>query len=125
MGMKSDSRKAQRTIRHRRVRRKVSGTPERPRMAIAVSNKHMYVQFVDDMAGHTLASSSTSGGEGVDVQKAADLGRKAAASAMDRGIRSVVVDRGGFAFHGRVKAMVDAAVAAGLSISVKPAKEEQ
>lgn len=87
-------------------------------MAIMISNKHMYVQFIDDDRGATLASVSTCGKEGVkhNVQTAGLLGREAAEAATRAGVRNVVVDRGGFAFHGRVKAIVDGAVAAGIAI---------
>jgi large subunit ribosomal protein L18 len=87
-------------------------------MAIMVSNKHMYVQFIDDDRGATLASATTCGKEGVkhNVQAAAQVGRDAAEAALRAGIKQVVVDRGGFAYHGRVKAIVDGAVAAGLAI---------
>jgi large subunit ribosomal protein L18 len=119
------SRSEQRCRRHERIRRRVHGTAAKPRMAIMISNKHMYVQFVDDERGATLASVTTCGKEGVkhNVQAAGQLGREAAEAAARAGVRLVVVDRGGFAFHGRVKAIVDSAVAAGLAISA--AREEK
>ncbi len=112
-GMKN--RKDARERRHRRVRMKVRGTAERPRMAICITGRHQYVQFIDDDAGRTLASASTLGW-GIKNNKitAADLGKKAAEAARAAGIREVVVDRGGFRFHGRVKAVVESAFAAGL-----------
>jgi len=103
-----------------RIRQRVQGTAERPRMAICVSNKHFYVQFVDDAASHTLASASSLQVEdaaGCNLAGAKQVGEQAARVALDKGIRSVVVDRGGFRYHGRVKQIVESAVAAGLSIS--------
>lgn len=116
----SFNRKEQRTRRHMRLRQRVKGTAERPRMAICISNKHMYVQFVDDVAMHTLAATSTvKKDERVpcNLATAKLIGEQAASVAKDKGISLVVVDRGGFKFHGRVKQIVDAAVAAGLKIS--------
>jgi large subunit ribosomal protein L18 len=110
------SRKDNRAIRHRRVRRKVFGTAERPRMAVMVSNRHMYVQFIDDTRGVTLASaSSLDAGGAHNVAGASGLGERAAEAAARAGIRRVVVDRGGFKFHGKVKAIVDGASGAGLA----------
>jgi large subunit ribosomal protein L18 len=104
--------------RHLRVRRKVQGTAERPRMAVFVSNRHLYVQFIDDVAEHTLASATTAGksaaATGSDVEAAAALGKKAAEIAAEKGIKQVVFDRGGFAYKGRVRALADAAREAGL-----------
>lgn len=118
--MKVKTTKDYRRRRHLRVRHKVHGTAQRPRMAIMISNRHMYVQFIDDDRGVTLASASTIGGNGAhNVAAAAALGRRAAEAALGKGIRTVVVDRGGFRFHGRVKAIVNAAVATGLAISAR------
>ncbi len=83
-------------------------------MAIMVSNKHMYVQLIDDVAGATLVSASSLGSEGNDVPAATALGTRAAEAAKEKGVSQFVVDRGGFRYHGRVKAIVDAAVEAGL-----------
>jgi len=118
------SRKEKREVRHQRLRQQVKGTATRPRMAIFISNAHMYVQFVDDVAGATLASATTLGTENakVNVASATVLGEKAAEVAIAKNIGMVVVDRGGFRFHGRVKAIVDAAVGKGLKISEKPPK---
>ena len=92
-------------------------------MAIYISNCHIYVQFVDDVAQKTLAQVTTLGaGVKVNVESAKAIGEKAAAAATAKGIAKVVVDRGGFRFHGRVKAIVDAAMAAGIRISDKPPK---
>lgn len=120
--MKLKNRKDYRVRRHLRLRQKIKGTAERPRMAIFVSNCHMYVQFVDDDAHSTLAYVSTLGMEAkVNCETAKVLGAKAAAAAQEKGIRRVVVDRGGFKFHGRVKTIVEAAVAAGISITTDEA----
>ena len=116
--------KERRQGRHERVRRKVSGTAERPRMAIMISNKHMYVQFVNDECAATLAAASTMKGEGKkNVEAARELGRRCAEVAQEKGIRQVVVDRGGRRFHGRVKAIVDAVTESG--VSIRSAKEEK
>jgi large subunit ribosomal protein L18 len=120
--MKLNNRKDYRKRRHLRLRKKIQGTAERPRMAVFVSNSHMYVQFVDDDSHRILASVHTLGqGLKVNCETAAALGGKAAAAAQAKGILRVVVDRGGFQYHGRVKAIVEAAVAAGLVISSKAA----
>ncbi|MDD2597956.1 MAG: 50S ribosomal protein L18 [Kiritimatiellae bacterium] len=120
----SFNRKEQRTRRHLRIRQRIKGTAERPRMAICVSNKHMYVQFIDDIAMHTLASSSTlKEGQRCNIESAKKVGTDAAEAAKASGISVVVVDRGGFAFHGRVKQIVDAAVEAGLKVTVKEKKD--
>lgn len=111
-------RKKARFVRHRRIRRKVIGTAEKPRMALMVSGKHMYVQFIDDMKGVTVASVSTLGEKSkVNKEAGALLGKKASEVAVKAGVKRVVVDRGGFKFHGKLKAIVDAAVAGGLVIS--------
>lgn len=114
--MKLKSRKQSRTRRHRRVRRKISGTVERPRMAIMLSSRNMYVQFIDDDAGVTLASASSMKDEKRDIGAARELGKRASESAIEKGVNSVVVDRGGFKFHGRLKAIVDGAVEGGLIV---------
>lgn len=115
--MKLKNRKEMRQRRHRRVRRKVSGTAERPRLAICKSSRHVYVQLIDDVQGVTLVSATTAGTQDKqNIEQASELGRRAAEAALSKGIERVVVDRGGFRFHGRVKAIVDAATAAGLVI---------
>ena len=113
------NRKVQRQKRHLRLRQRVVGTAARPRMSICISNKHMYVQFIDDDAGKTLAQANTLKDEKSNTEVAKALGAKAAEAAKAAGISTVVVDRGGFKYTGRVAAIVDAAVAAGLSISKK------
>jgi large subunit ribosomal protein L18 len=107
--------------RHWRVRRKVSGTRQRPRMSVCFSQKNIHVQFIDDAAGVTLAaasslSKSTPGREGLkaNVNSAKLIGALAAKAALDKGITSVVFDRGAALFHGKVKALADAAREAGL-----------
>ena len=118
----SFNRKEQRQKRHLRIRQRIVGTAERPRMSICITNKHMYVQFIDDDAGRTLASASTIKEAKANLEVAKNLGAKAAEAAKAVGISAVVVDRGGFKYTGRVAAIVESAVAAGLSISAK--KEE-
>ena len=110
------NRKDQRQKRHLRLRQRVVGTAERPRMSICVTNKHMYVQFIDDDAGKTLAQANTLKDEKANIEVAKSLGAKAAEAAKAAGISTVVVDRGGFKY---IAAIVDSAVEAGLSISAK------
>ena len=117
--MKSKLQLAQ--LRHRRVRKKVSGTKERPRMSVFFSNENIHVQFIDDVAGKTLAAASTLSKVtpdrdklGANVKSAKTMGTLAAKTALDKGIKAVVFDRGGARFHGKVKALADAAREAGL-----------
>ncbi|MBR3085781.1 MAG: 50S ribosomal protein L18 [Kiritimatiellae bacterium] len=115
----------QRRLRHRRLRQKVKGTAARPRMALYFSNKNITVQFIDDEAAKTIAAVSTTGtGAKLNVATATETGKKAAEAAAAKGVSLVVVDRGGFTFHGRVKALVEAAVAAGLKISDSETTQE-
>ncbi|MGH7531329.1 MAG: 50S ribosomal protein L18 [Gemmatimonadales bacterium] len=105
--------------RHLRVRKKVQGTPERPRLVVFRSSKHIYAQLVDDQRGVTLAGAAdTSDGVQVDgkgkVARSFALGRFIAAKARERGIVRVVFDRGGYQYHGRVKAVADGARKEGL-----------
>ena len=116
------NRKDQRQKRHLRLRQRVIGTAARPRMSICVTNKNLYVQFIDDDAGRTLASASSLKEKKANLEVAKNLGAAAAAAAKTAGIATVVVDRGGFKYTGRVAAIVESAVAAGLKIS---AKEEE
>ena len=113
------NRKDQRQKRHLRLRQRVVGTAERPRMSICVTNKHMYVQFIDDDAGKTLAQANTLKDEKANTEVAKALGARAAEAAKAAGISTVVVDRGGFKYTGRIAAIVETAVEAGLSISAK------
>ena len=117
------NRKVQRQKRHLRLRQRVIGTAERPRMSICVTNKNMYVQFIDDDAGRTLAQANSLKDAKANLGVAKELGSRAAEAAKAAGISSVVVDRGGRKYTGRVAAIVEAAVAAGVSISAK--KEEK
>ena len=121
----SFNRKDQRAKRHLRLRQRVIGSAERPRMAICVTNKHMYVQFIDDAQGHTLAQASLIKESKANLEVAKKLGAAAAEAAKAKGISRGVVDRGGHPFTGRVAAIVASAVENGLSISDKPAKEAE
>lgn len=98
-----------------RIRGKVSGTAERPRMTVFRSNKAIYVQLVDDLAGTTLVSASSKGiAEGTKVEIAAKVGEEVARKAQEKGIAEVVFDRNGYLYHGRVKSLADAARKGGL-----------
>ena len=99
-----------------RIRGKISGTAQRPRMTVFRSNKQIYVQLVDDLAGKTLASASSKGLEanGTKCESAAAVGKAIAEKAQAAGIESVVFDRNGYLFHGRVKSLADAAREGGL-----------
>src|SRR5438270_1978949 len=101
-----------------RVRAKVSGTTERPRLAIFKSQKYIYAQVIDDAAGQTIASASSkdsdSGAEGANAAAAKAVGALIAKRAKDKGITRVVFDRGGYLYHGNVKALADAARENGL-----------
>jgi large subunit ribosomal protein L18 len=104
--------------RHNRLRKKVAGTPERPRLSVFRSNVHIYAQVIDDVVGHTLASASSVEAEGVSgtkTEQAAQIGKLVAERALNAGITKVVFDRGGFKYHGRIKALADAAREAGLN----------
>ena len=107
--------------RHWRIRKKVKGTKDRPRMSVCFTNKNIHVQFIDDAAGLTLAAASTTSKTTPDRDKLAanaasakSLGTLAAQTAMGKGIKEVVFDRGGSRYHGKVKALADAAREAGL-----------
>ena len=107
--------------KHRKIRNRFTGTPERPRLAVFRSNKHMYAQIIDDTAGHTLVAASTLEKDVKaklqktnDVEAAAYLGTVIAKRALEKGIKAVVYDRGGFVYHGKIKALADAAREAGL-----------
>ncbi|MCL2564224.1 MAG: 50S ribosomal protein L18 [Defluviitaleaceae bacterium] len=119
--IKKPSRQSAREKRHYRIRNKISGTPAKPRLAVFRSNKHIYAQIIDDVAGHTLVSASTKDkviagalkfSSNTDAAKAVGkaLGEKAVAA----GISQVVFDRGGYLYHGKVQALADAAREAGL-----------
>ena len=106
--------------RHRRVRGKISGTAERPRLDVFRSAKHIYAQIIDDEAGVTLVSASTMDkdfeGFGGNIEAAKKVGLKIAEKALAKGIEEVVYDRGGFVYHGRVKALADGAREGGLKL---------
>jgi large subunit ribosomal protein L18 len=109
-------RKGARGRRHRRVRVKVMGNSERPRLSVYRSLHHVYAQLIDDSAGSTLAAASTVGLKSgkKDVDAAAAVGKSIAEKAKEVGVTTAVFDRGGFLYHGRVKALADAAREAGL-----------
>ena len=113
-GSRTDARRH----RHFRVRKKVHGTSIRPRLAVYRSNRHIYAQIIDDDAGFTIAAASSREGrfvkESLNVETATDIGKLVGARAKEAGIDSIVFDRGGFAYHGRVKALADGARQAGL-----------
>jgi large subunit ribosomal protein L18 len=100
---------------HERIRRRLSGTSERPRLAIFRSLSHTYAQVIDDSKGVTVAAASTAGSKGGgNVAAAKKIGEEVARKAMEKGVKRVVFDRGGYLYHGRVKALADAAREAGL-----------
>jgi len=122
--IKQESKNTKRLVVHRRIRRKLSGTAERPRLSVYRTVSHIYVQLIDDVKGVTIASAST-----LEIGKAADgkthirggnlasaktVGEKIAERAKAKGVETVVFDRGGYLYHGRVKALADAAREAGL-----------
>lgn len=111
-------RKMERTRRHIRVRRKISGTAECPRLCVYRSNANLYVQIIDDVAGNTLVSASTLDKEiktkKANKEAAKELGALIAKKALDKKIKTVVYDRGGYIYHGVVKELAEAARAAGL-----------
>ena len=116
-----ESRSANRIKKHMKIRNRFSGTPERPRLAVFRSNNHMYAQIIDDTVGHTLVAASTVEKDVKaelehtnDVAAAAYLGTVIAKKALDKGIKTVVFDRGGFVYQGKIKALAEAAREAGL-----------
>ena len=117
--MTPQTKKRLKQLRRNRTRKKVIGTKERPRMVTTFSNTHIYVQFIDDSAGATLASASTRHKGApeklrANVKSAAIIGKAAAEAAQSKGIKAVIFDRAGAKFHGKVKALADAAREAGL-----------
>ena len=116
------SRSEVRVNKHRKLRNRFSGTAERPRLAVFRSNNHMYAQIIDDTVGNTLVSASTLQKDVKaelektnNVEAAAYLGTVIAKKAIEKGLTSVVFDRGGFIYHGKIKALADAAREAGLN----------
>jgi large subunit ribosomal protein L18 len=119
--MKVKTREDTRQRLHERIRKKIRGTPERPRLAVFRSQGHIYAQVIDDDAGRTVCAASTldkdlraKTGRGTTVAAAKEVGILIAGRAKEKGIAAVVFDRGGFQYHGRVKALADAAREAGL-----------
>jgi large subunit ribosomal protein L18 len=118
-----------RTAIHQRIRRKVKGDTERPRLAIYRSLNHIYAQVIDDRLGQTLVSASTTekdlrGNSGGNLEAARRIGQTIAERAIAKGIEQVVFDRGGYLYHGRIKALTDAARAAGLNKNEAVAEPE-
>ncbi|MPN52024.1 50S ribosomal protein L18 [bioreactor metagenome] len=119
--IKKPSRAAARIKRHYRIRNKVNGTAQQPRLAVFRSNQHMYAQIIDDVAGQTLVAASTLEADIAsklkstsNIEAASAVGDAIAKKALEKGIAEVVFDRGGFVYHGKVKALADAAREAGL-----------
>jgi large subunit ribosomal protein L18 len=116
------AREASRRRRHTRLRKRVAGLPDRPRLAVYRSSKHLYAQVINDVENKTLFTCSTQAeavkkqvnGKGGTISAAQQVGKAVAAEAIKRGIQQVVFDRGGYQYHGRVKALADAAREAGL-----------
>jgi len=115
------TRRESKTRRHRRIRGKVEGCAERPRLAVFRSNEHIYVQLIDDTLQQTLVSASslepdlrTKLGSGSNCQASIEVGKLIAARSLEKGISKIVFDRGGNLYHGRVKALAEAAREAGL-----------
>jgi large subunit ribosomal protein L18 len=115
----SSRRRVSRLRRHARIRKRVTGTPVRPRLVVTRSARHIYAQVIDDVAGHTLASASTLDAslrtaDGDKTQLAREVGKLLAERAKAAGLSAVVFDRGGRSYHGRIAALADAAREAGL-----------
>jgi large subunit ribosomal protein L18 len=118
--MKVKTKKEYKDRRHQRLRKKITGTAERPRLSVFLSNRYIYAQLIDDEAGHTLLSVSTLAGDtgrspNVTADKAAEVGRLVGERAKELKVTAAVFDRGGFAYGKRLKALADAAREAGLS----------
>jgi large subunit ribosomal protein L18 len=118
---RTSSRTASRTRRHLRVRKKIQGSPERPRLVVTKSAKHMSAQIIDDIAGHTLVSASTMDAtlrtsEGDKTAKSRKVGELLAERAKEAGITAVVFDRAGHRYHGRIAALADGAREGGLAL---------
>jgi len=119
-----------RTAIHRRIRRKVRGSTARPRLAIYRSLNHIYAQIIDDEQGQTLVSASTAekdlrGNTGGNIDAARRIGQVIAERALERGISQVVFDRGGYLYHGRIKALTDAARQSGLNRDEAASADEE
>jgi large subunit ribosomal protein L18 len=117
--MRTEKKQKLQQLRRWRIRKKVTGTSARPRMAVCFTNENIHVQFIDDDAGKTIAAASTVSktapkDASANVKGAKTIGEIAAKNALDKGIKEVVFDRGGMRYHGKVKALADAAREAGL-----------
>ncbi|MBZ5602548.1 MAG: 50S ribosomal protein L18 [Acidobacteriia bacterium] len=115
--MARDSKNDIRLRIHKRIRSRVSGTGERPRLAVFRSVKHIYAQVIDDSKGHTIVAASSvekNATNGGNLAGAKSVGKAVAERAKDKGVKAVVFDRGGYLYHGRIKALADAAREAGL-----------
>ncbi len=128
--MANTNRAAVRTAIHSRIRRKVKGNTARPRLAIYRSLNHIYAQIIDDREGVTIASASTTekdlrGSTGGNLDAARRIGQAIAERALAKGIEQVVFDRGGYLYHGRIKALTEAARAAGLNKNEVAAADEE
>jgi len=128
--MANTNRAVVRTAIHERIRRKVKGSTDRPRLAIYRSLNHIYAQVIDDKQGQTIVSASTTekdlrGNSGGNLDAARRVGQAIAERALGKGIEQVVFDRGGYLYHGRIKALTDAARAAGLNKNEASAVEEE
>ena len=120
--IRKEARSKVRVKKHNRIRNRFAGTAERPRLAVFRSNNHMYAQIIDDTAHHTLVSASTLQKDVKanlektnNIEAAAYLGKVIAEKAIEKGIKDVVFDRGGFIYHGKIQALADAAREAGLN----------
>ena len=116
--IKKEDSNLSRIKRHERIRKNLSGTPEMPRLNVFRSSKHIYVQIIDDVSGTTLVSASSLDkgfeGSGSNTEAVKKVGLSVAQKAIEKGIRSVVFDRGGHLYHGRVKALAEGAREGGL-----------
>ncbi|NLN50584.1 MAG: 50S ribosomal protein L18 [Acholeplasmataceae bacterium] len=113
--IKKESKNTLRKRRHLRIRKKIVGTSQRPRLSVYRSNKQFFVQLIDDQNHHTLLSARSSEIEpGANLKTAAAVGKLIAERALEKGIENVVFDRSGYIYHGRIKALAEAARAAGL-----------
>jgi large subunit ribosomal protein L18 len=126
--MASKSRADVRRAVHTRIRKKVSGTAERPRLAIFRSVNHIYAQVIDDVSGTTVASAATTEKTlnvkaGGNIEAASKIGQAIAERALAAGISNVVFDRGGYVYHGRIKALIDASREAGLNKTEQESNE--
>ncbi len=121
--MKIASRKSRKNLRHKRVRKQINGSPDRPRLSVFKSSKHIYAQIIDDLTMNTLVSASSRTPKVVEglakdgkgkIDTASAVGKLLGELAVAKGIKEVSFDRGGYPFHGRVKSLADAAREAGL-----------